>query len=82
MKVLDTYPPIDGQPMTNDRTCQETSELDPVIPREMWRSTVWEFFLWFVKKAPELFDVVAIREQSDFGARWPATLPADTCPKR
>jgi hypothetical protein len=39
----DTYQAT-GDPMTDNRTCEETND-DPLLPRKVWRSAVWEFFL-------------------------------------
>jgi hypothetical protein len=52
--------------MTDDRTCEETSKIDPVIPREMWRSAVWEFFLRSAEEDSEVYNLPAIeREDSE-----------------
>jgi hypothetical protein len=53
--------------MTKDGISQETSELDPVIPGEVWRPAVTkeqrkankEFFLRMAESYPENYDLVS-----------------------
>jgi hypothetical protein len=51
-----------GDSITDDRTCEETNEIDPVIPREVWRSIVWDFFVRMAESYPENYNLVAIRQ--------------------
>lgn len=52
--------------MTDELTCADTSELDPIIPHKVWWSAVWDFFLSSAEEDSEVYNLPAIdREDSE-----------------